>query len=134
MFIYTVNTNIRDFVSFCLVASTIHRYHSFLFHFIWHALVYHYQFKKVRCMKLEMVYAMLIIVKMPTSRCGHLRYVNEQITPNFWLCINNMYHVTHEWRIDFIQKRIIVFHKAQNSVTSIIIFDFVFSISLIFKI
>ena len=45
-----------------------------------------------------------------------------------------MYHVTHEWRIDFIQKRIIVFHKAQNSVTSIIIFDFVFSISLKFKI
>ena len=93
-------------------------------------LMYHHQFQKNRCMKLEMIYAIFIIGKIPTSRCRHLRYVNEQITHHFWLCINNMYHVAQEWQIDFIQKRIILFHKTQNSMTSIIIFGFVLSISL----
>jgi hypothetical protein len=88
--------------------------------------MYHYQFQKIRCMQLEMLYAILIIGKIPTSCCRHLRYVNEQITPHICLCINNMYHVTQEWQIEFMQKRIIVFHKTQNSVTSIIIFGLYF--------
>jgi hypothetical protein len=82
--------------SFCPVASKIPGYHSFLFHLVWLGLMYHYQFQKNRCMQLEMIYAIFIIGNIPTSRCRHLRYVNEQITPHFWLCINNMYHVTQE--------------------------------------
>ena len=96
--------------------------------------MYHYQFQTIWCMQLEMIYAIFIIGKIPTSRCRHLRYVNEQITPHFWLFINNMYHVAQEWQIDFMQKRIILFHKTQNSVTSIIIFGFVLSISLNFNV
>ena len=82
--------------SFCPVASNIPGYQSFLFHLVWLCLMYHYQFQKIRCMQLEMIYAIFIIRKIPTSRCRHLRYVNEQITLHFWLCINNMYHVTQE--------------------------------------
>ena len=82
--------------SVCPVASKIPGYHSFLFHLVWLDLMYHYQFQNNRCMQLEMIYAIFIIGNIPTSRCRHLRYVIEQITPHFWLCINNMYHVTQK--------------------------------------